>query len=282
MKGKSPPGSTIIYVLFIMLIAMILTSTLTSIMLRSIKVTSGYSESAQSYYAAESGIERGLYYVQWARDRKTVGVQSAVGTISDYGDTLSFGARYDVAATVTDDNFQPDLALEQNQQWDIFGEDYVSGYHLIPLPDLDNIAIDWNEPSACDTGTSQIEVSFSSWTQFQWEDISDPDTVQTRFVELCPGTKDASPYDCTGSLLGVDDSHLYRVRLKPVQCDLEDVTVTALDATGAAIPTYNVITITSTATYLNSQRTLKANTLWHPPLQHYFDFVLFSEDQITK
>lgn len=279
MKDKRA-GSTIIYVLFIMLIVMILATTVTGIMLRNIKITKGYSQSARSYYASESAIERGLYYLQWARNEKTVGAQAATATIDDFADTFSFNAQYDLNATVADDAFTTDLAQYEGQQWDIFSENYTTGYHLTPLPDLDNIAINWNESSSCTASTSQVEVSFSSWTQFEWEDISDPNTVLTRYIVTCPGS--GSGYDCGGYQLGVDSLHLYRVRLKALNCDIKDATVTALNATGGAIPTYNLVQLTSTGQFIDTQRVTNAQTLWHPPLQHYFDFVLFAEDQITK
>lgn len=279
MKDKRA-GSTIIYVLFIMLIVMILATTVTGIMLRNIKITKGYSQSARSYYASESGIERGLYYLQWARNEKIVGAQAATATINNFSETFSFNAEYDLNATVTDDALTTDLVQYESQQWDMFAENYTTGYHLTPLPDLDNIAISWNESSSCTASTSQVEVSFSSWTQFEWEDISDPDTIQTRYIVPCQVATD--DFDCDGYALGVDNLHLYRVRIKALNCDIEDVTVTALNSVPAAIPTYNLVQLTSTGQFIDTQRVMNAQTLWHPPLQHYFDFVLFAEDQITK
>lgn len=277
---KNTTGSVLGYVLLIMLVVLIVATTVTAIMIRNLQVTTSYSHSARSYYAAESGLERALHYLQWARDEKTVGAQATATTIEGFTDTFSFGANYDVSASVADDAFSVDLATQESQQWDIFSEDNTVGYRLIPLPNLDNIGVSWNESSSCTAGTSQIDVSFSSWTQFRWEDISNPSTLVTSYVVSCPGF--GNGFDCNGYILGVDASHLYKVRVKALNCAIEDVTVRALDTSGATISTANLVQLSSQGNFGTTQRTVEAQTIWRAPIQRYFDFVLFSEDPIIK
>ena len=77
---RHPRGSTILFVLLIMLVAMVITTTLATVVLSNLRASTAYNEHAHAYYAAESGIERGLYYMQYARDAKTVGATSTLVT----------------------------------------------------------------------------------------------------------------------------------------------------------------------------------------------------------
>lgn len=278
-------GSTILYVLFILFIITLLATTITTIMLRSNRTTLGLSHALHARYAAESGTERALYYLQYARTVKTVGVESAVVNLATLIDTFDTGASYSVVADVTDDTYAPEIKQNSSQQWDIFGESYPNGANqppvLTPLADLSNISVAWNENSLCAVG-NYVEISFSSWTQYEWESLADPATLPTRYILQCPSTDPSSPFDCNYQF-GVDDTHLYKVRVKPLDCVLDQVMVTALDSVPAAIETQNLVTIDSTGEYSNSTRILNSvTTLWDPRLQQYFDFVVFSEQEITK
>jgi hypothetical protein len=254
-------------------------------MLRSNRVTVGMSQATRAAYGAESGNERALYYLEYARSVQTVGVEAAVDAISNLTETFDTGASYKIVAAASDDNYAVNLSKNVTQQWDMYGESYPAGYTqpptLVPLSDLDNIAISWNESSSCSLGNS-VEIAFSSWTQYAWEDISDPDTIQTRYIVQCPHTDATSTYDCN-YWLGVDDTHLYKVRVKPLDCALEDVTVSGLDSTNAVITSNNLVTISSTGGFGGSTQIVQTvETLWSRRLHRYFDFVIFSQDEITK
>lgn len=278
-------GSTILYVLFILLVITLMATTITTIMLRSNRITLSLSHALQALYAAESGSERALNYLQYAREAKTVGVESAVSNLASFVNAFDTGASYSVVASVTDDNYAPLVTQNSSQQWDIFGESYPNGTTqppvLTPLTDLSDISVAWDENSLCTAG-NYVEISFSSWTQYEWESLADPAILPTRYVVQCPHTDPSSPYDCNYQF-GVDDTHLYKVRVKPLDCDLDQVVVSALDSVPAVIETQNLITVESTGEFSNSTRILNSvTTLWDPRLQHYFDFVVFSEQEITK
>lgn len=284
--SPKPRGSTIIYVLFVLFVMTLLAMTVATIMLRSNRTVAGQSHGIQGRFAAESGLERSLYYLQYARVAKTVGVESAITTITTFTGAFDTQATYSMTATAADDNYSVDIAQSNSQQWDIFGESYPNGSNqppvLTPLTDLDNVSISWDEGSTCTASSSYVEISFSSWTQYEWEDISDPSTTQTRYALYCPSSDPSNPADCN-YLLPVDDTHLYKVRVKPIDCDIENVTVQAIDSTTAVIDTANLVTLSSTGEFGDGTRIMSStNTLWDPKLQHYFDFVVFSEEQITK
>lgn len=275
--SKDQRGSALVLVLFILLVAALIVSTVTAVILNSVRSTTSYSFGARAHYAAESGVERSLYYLHAARQAKIYGLSETADDITDLTATFANGATYTLTTQLNSDILYADILLDETGQFDFFAEDYTTGsLRLVPLTDLAGIQINWNEDPSCSVST--MEVSFSSWTELLWEDISDFSSGQTRYVVDCPvGTV----YDCEYTL-GVDSNHLYRVRLKPISCAAPEVEVTAVDSTGAAIATYNFIHIASQGQFSTAVQGVAADTLWHAPLTDYFDYVLFSESQITK
>ncbi|EKD79656.1 MAG: hypothetical protein ACD_41C00016G0003 [uncultured bacterium] len=273
MSGKLARGSTLVLVLFIMLVAMVITTTVTTVVLNNLRTTIAFNQHAHGLYAMESGVERVLYYTQYARSNETIGAEKTAADTTGLTGDLDNKASYVTAVTV-ENAPAIDLAEGETVQWDFYEEDYTAGYRLVPITDLDTIVITWSEASACSSGTSQIEVSFSSWTEFNWEDISDPGTVQTHFTATCGAS-------CSYTL-GVDSSHLYKVRVKSLNCDISDVEATPYDTYGAVLDVANTMNISATGEYGEVSRTGGATVPWNPALAKYFEFVLFSEEPVSK
>lgn len=273
MSAKLSRGSTLVMVLFIMLVAMVITTTVTTVVLNNLRTTTTFNQQTHAFYAMESGVERALYYIQYARASKTVGAAASATTTSTFSDTLANGGSYTVSTTVESAE-SANLAAGQAVQWDFYAESYTSGYRLVPLIDLENIIITWSESSSCSAGGSQIEASFSSWTENNWEDISDVNTIQTHFTDMCGG-------DCTYEL-GVDSTHLYKVRVRALNCDITDVMAIPIDIYSAEIAVNNTMSITGLGSYGQVNRLGGAIVPWNPTLTPYYEFVLFSEAPVEK
>ncbi len=273
-------GSAIIFVLLIMLVAMMITTTLTTVVISNLRTATAYNENATAYYAMESGVERGLYYLQYARDSRTIGAGSSVDEIATFAGSVSGGATYTLAPSFVDDAVI-NLATGDTAQWDLYQEDYATGYRLKPMTNLSLAEITWSESASCTSLTSQVEVSFSVWTEFEWQDITDPSTLVTHYTVTCPGPGTGNP-ECDGYSLGFDDTHLYKIRVKALNCPIEDIRVTPIDSLGAQIATTNTIQLSGTGEYGNSARTGSVLVPWNAALSKYFDYVLFSEDAISK
>lgn len=273
MFAKLPRGSTLVMVLFIMLVAMVITTTVTTVILNNLQSTILSNQQTHAFYAMESGVERALQYIQFARASKTVGAEASATTTSAFTDILSNDGSYAVSTTVESSD-SVDLVEGGSVQWDFYAENYSSGYRLVPMTDLDHIIITWSESSGCSSGGSQIEVSFSSWTESNWEDISDPTSVQTHFTDMCGA-------DCTYEL-GVDSTHLYKVRAKALNCDITNVQAIPYDTTNAALAVANTMNVTSLGTYGQANREGGAVAPWNPALTQYYEYVLFSEAPVIK
>lgn len=279
-------GSVIVISLFVLLTLSFLAAVLTMLIFNTIRSTTSYSLSKRSFYAAESGVEEGMYFLQVARVSKEVGVEETVAHINalstseaDPVTDFSNDAEYTVAAVADNQFVVTDLPARESVTLDFFDEDYSSGYSVIPINGLSTIFVGWNEDISCATpGSSRIEVSFSSWLPSYWQDLDNPD-FQTRYVVTCPG---GSSLQCEYNGLGVDDVHIYSVRVKSLDCDLTNVSIAGYDSTSNLLTNHNEVTITGTGILSNSQQTASTTSLWRTPLNNYFDYVLFSDEDLVK
>ncbi len=274
LPSKLSRGSTLVMVLFIMLVAMVITTTVTTVILNNLRSTTLSNQQAHAFYAMESGVERALYYIQYARASKIVGATASATTTTAFAETMSNEGSYSVVTTVASAD-PVDLVEGESVQWDFYEENYSSGYRLVPLTDLDYIIVTWSESSSCLSGNSQIEVSFSSWTENNWEDISDVSSVRTHFDPLCSGIP------CSYEL-GVDSTHLYKVRVKALNCDIEQVTTVPYNSSDVALDVANTMHVTGLGTYVNTNRRGGAVAPWNPALTQYYEYVLFSEAPVIK
>lgn len=287
-KYKKQRGSVIVISLFVLLALSLLAALLTVLIFNSIRSTTSYSLAKRSTYAAESGVEQGMYFLQAARVSKTVGVEETVdfintltATEADTATDFIDDAEYTVEATADNDFVVTDLPVNESVTLDFFDEDYTSGYSVIPISGLSTIFVGWNEDAACTTpGTSRVELSYSYWLPDYWQDLDNPD-YQTRYVITCPGGG-ASGLQCNYNGLGVDDVYIYSLRVKSLDCDLTNVSIGAYDGASNLLTTHNNVTITGTGTLSNSQKVSATTSLWRTPLNNYFDYVLFSDEDLVK
>lgn len=287
-KHTHQRGSVIVISLFVLLALSLLAALLTVLIFNSILSTTSYSLAKRSTYAAESGVEQAMYFLQAARVSKTVGVEETVDfintlTATEADPTTDFidDAEYTVEATADNDFVVTDVPANESVTLDFFDEDYTSGYSVIPISGLSTIFVGWNEDAACTVpGNSRVELSYSYWLPDYWQDLDNPD-YQTRYVITCPGSG-ASGLDCDYNGLGVDDVYIYSLRVKSLDCDLTDVSIGAYDSASNLLTTHNNVTITGTGTLSNSQQVSGATSLWRTPLNNYFDYVLFSDEDLVK
>lgn len=278
-------GSVLVISLFILLALAFFAGMLTLLVLNTIRSTTNYSLAQRSSYAAESGLEQGLFYLHQARVSKNVGVEETVAKIGALSITeadpnnFSSDAEYFVEATSGINTVQTTLADGESVTLDFFDEDYSAGYSVIPIANLSTIFVGWNESPSCSTpGSSKIEVSFSSWLPSYWQDLSDP-AFQTKYAVTCPP---GTIFQCEYNGLGVDDLHIYSVKIKALECDLDNVEISAYDLASMRLPTHNEVMISSTGELGSTKKTINAKSLWRTPLNDYFDYVLFSDEDLVK
>jgi len=264
---KDNKGSVVLYAVFLMM-ALSATAMITAfVVLNTTRYTGNSTRVASAFYAAESGIEQGLYEIKQHRDdRTTINEALDASTIADT--TLDNGAIYSTVAVndyKTEISF--DIPLYESKQIDFFDPD--SGDALISSTGTINII--WHRVTGC-TSAADLELSIRSFTSSTWDDVLG--TGEGVNVLACADS-------CTNTAYPLQASYGHKIKLKPLYCDLEITEFYITDEDGrVAFPNY--IKITSTGEMGVSSFPMQAETIWKPPLSGLGEFVLFSEMEITK
>ncbi len=254
---KDNKGSVVLYAVFLMM-ALSATAMATAFtILSAIRFTGNSTRAASAFYAAESGIEQGLYEIKQHRDDRAIIIDAlSASTIADT--TLDNGAIYSTVATndyKTEISF--DLPLYSSKQIDIFDPD--TGESLF-LSGPGSLSFSWDNYVFCD-----MEVSINEFTNATI--ISGP-TI-TNYI-----------YN-SGNVLSLTKDYSYKIKIKPLTCDLENVTV-EISSEYDDIYFPNYIRIISTGEMGIASFPMQAETIWKPPLSGLGEFVLFSEEEIIK
>jgi len=264
---KNQQGSIVIYATFLMIILCAIVTLLAFIILVSIRSTSNSKQSIVAFYAAESGLEKSLYTIKTNRDSQSLTLASTITSLNGLT-VMAYSSSTDViladnsSTTVLDFN----LLKGQSKQIDIFNPD--SGLSILTAGANANLS--WTKSGCTGTG-NPIEYGkkeFSGLGGSYWGNIFDND-----YLVSLPSS---SPY--VDPLLS---SYNYQFKIKALECDLSDIQFTITSgSTAVALPNY--ITIRSTGTNGKASIKLQADTIWKPPLSGLGEYVLFSEDTITK
>ncbi|MEK7188924.1 MAG: hypothetical protein AAB671_00240 [Patescibacteria group bacterium] len=209
----------------------------------------------RAFYAAESGIEDGLYEL-----RKN---ETAVASMDASG-ALSNAATWDRTVATTIQSLTQ--ALDENETWEIslFGPDASLSALASTVKSL---KLAWTG-----TGSEWVEVQITPWTTTGT--LGTPST-QTFSAASNPATVNLQD---TGTAL-------YRVRIKALYANITSMTVTAysglnLGGLQVNIPAY--ITMYATGEYSLANQVVRARMPHRPPLSGQFGYVLFSEEDLIK
>jgi hypothetical protein len=266
---KDNKGSVILYAVFLMM-ALSATAILTAfVILTSIRYTSNSTHATSAFYAAESGIENSLYKIRDYRDTRGT-VVDAVADINDDSGTLSNGADYSVDADHEYiDSLSFDLPMYSSKQVDVFDPDTAESL----LSATGTIIITWHKAVGC-TDAADLELSIKSFTNSSWEDSLDTGIGEGTYKLYCATS-------CTNNAYSLQSGYSHKIKLKPVYCDLVIDSIT-ISSGGSDITFRNYIKIVSTGEMGTATFPMQAETIWKPPLSGLGEFVLFSEDTITK
>lgn len=269
-------GSIILYALILMLVLSAIVTLIASIVLISIRSTSNSNKAITAFYAAETGLERSLQTIKANRDNQTVSLDYTLyTTINGWGATTltTASSRYLVVSNNTETtsiNFN--LPIGTSKQIDLFEPDDGS-------PVIETTAATVN--MAWDLGTNCISTCASPDLEYSYK------TFQSTTWGTAASGEDYTTYKigcttppCSSGSYSLTPSFGYQLKFKPICCDLDNVTISVNN--GSDISFKNYLIIESTGSLGNSSVKLRANTIWKPPLSGLGEYVLFSEQSITK
>ncbi|MBI2050599.1 MAG: hypothetical protein HYT31_02230 [Parcubacteria group bacterium] len=209
----------------------------------------------RAFYAAESGIEDGLYELR--KKETAVASMSASGALSN-GGTWERTIDASIASLAQD--------LGENDTWEISLYDPDSS--LSPLAStVKSLKLAWTG-----TGSEWVQAQITPWT-----------TAGTLGI---PSTQLFSAAS-NPAILNLQDAStvLYRVRLKALYDDITDMTITAysgLNWGGSQVDIPGYITMYATGAYSRANQVVRARFPHRAPLSGQFGYVLFSEENLIK
>lgn len=284
------------------LLALIIMATITSaalgssvIVVRTLQESQNLDEAAIATYAAESGLEQGLQVLRMSRKNNQ--------RFNDHDDTLptnndTFGelnfpyanartvgpARWNRAAQEENKFIVSKLGPDESVSLDLFDPDAVNN------PGIESLGIDWG--NTCNF--LELEVTLLGWqlsggtTEFdpilkeKW-----PCNSSTRQCESIPNS--TTPYLNSIDGVNMNPNKQYRVTLKALPTDLNACSVQNLVVTpyadpngGNAVPIPARIIMKSTGSFLKATQAVSASVPWRAPASNLLNFVVFSEESVSK
>ena len=260
MSEKNEKGSVIVMAVVIMIVIAAIAFSLIILVINSTRALTVGMNATKAYYAAETGIEKSLYDINEERVAKGL-LSTAVSSVSSEAAILSNDSEFHIEE-ITDNE---DSVTFNLGQLDVGEVNYVdpnnSTTSIIGAQSTSEISWD-------DSGLVDMEISISQSSEGQWSDTSD---------NIFKFVTNSSPYGYT-----LNTAWIYRIRVRPLNGDVEDVTISAWEPGPLAIPIYGEIAITSMGSSGKSQSALQARTTWNAPIYSIYDFALFSQCDIIK
>lgn len=294
---KNQSGSVLLYSLLIISLITAISIIISIIVVNEIKLTSGASNGVQAYYAAESGIERGLYGVKIFRNNQQDTLQEVRNAILDYSDS-------DFENNASYENVQTDILTAKVENILVEENDYIQiDYYDVNKPLNPSIkVVGITVKNSEDDPATWAEVSWTAWDN---NGILGTSTEAKKIIGPSDLARDdgwpinnLDVFDDDNET-GFDGDNVvgYRVRIKALKAiptevgdgNLSSLTVIPYDGTPPPLGVGKEVTdlptqlvIKSVGERNNFKQSLTATVPWNLPLFGLYDYVLFSEGEILK
>ncbi|MFA6553004.1 MAG: pilus assembly PilX N-terminal domain-containing protein [Patescibacteria group bacterium] len=280
INPRNNRGEALIYSLLVIGLITAIALTVSMVIINELRLTSSSSDGVLAYYAAESGIERGLYGLKVNRDAGVRTLRETVDLIVAYAENFSSNnANYENKQTFSETSLIHDRAVAENEfvQADFFDVDNPldpqtsppSENRLINQVFVQNIGGDEN---------TWAEVSWIGWNSDGLLETSVTAKKILGHTDLTNGwtINLSQAYSDPSSIVG------YRLRIRALFGPLPSLSVTPLYE-GAEITNLPSQVIVKSVGKRNSfKQALTATVPWRLPLAGLYDYVLFSEGELTK
>jgi len=276
-------GVVLLFSLIILGVMSAIAFGISSLVYREVNVARSFDDSLQSYYAAESGIERALDIVAEHRKQHDT-LANTLAAVVDYAPKASpvtlpeSDSTYTIDSTkTTSTTTQLHIPLRDFFQVDLYNPDAS----VTSFMNAESARLLWNVADSCTAG-SRMEMTFQEFTSssFGLTDDSVYKQVYTCGIETAPvGT------DCQATSNWPAKNTNYVIQIHSLDCPSVDATLSfydADDAGGTVVEIPSVITIASIGSGNLSQREIIARTKWIPGASGLSAYVLFSLESVVK
>lgn len=297
----------IITLLTLMLMAVITSIAVTAsvLMVNELRQTITIGQGIVASYAAEAGMEDGLYTLKKDRDSGTTPLNSGSNTALEHQKPYhamdnQYGYQELIASLQNGSAWERTAILETSFNITRLNRDQVATLDYYNPGDLSGggvQSLSIHASDSCD-GFSQLEVTmlpFKSLLQFNSSQgiykAVRPCNISGKvcgFGETPPG------WTINNIGVDLDPSVNYRFSFRELvpnsgtdisNCTIDNLSVVGYDTTDAGgdqVPIPAHLTITSTGSFGNTKQAITASVPWKAPVSGLASFVLFSEQDITK
>ena len=271
-KNLNSQGITLVVALLILSLAASTVMLVTGLIALQIKSSLNTVNSITAYYAGESGIEQGLYYIKYSREK------SDFVSNFDYLENISFdavsldnaGRQYSMlVASTTLTKFWNIYNLSTSSPQHIDIVDPSGGVESITNGPSGSFGINWSINNCFPTeASSRLETTINSFES----NFANPQTRTLLDICNCSYGND----NCENISYALDSNRYYRIGFRALDANINNLKF-SLDSgirSQAAIEVEGL--------YRNSRYRVKAQIPALSPASDIFSYVIFSEEDLTK
>ena len=226
------------------------------------------TNSANAMYLAESGIERQLFELR-KNNQDASYIQSLAKTTYPNG---SFWVSTGAIEQIQLKQFSA-IATSTMGVIDLFDPDA-----LLTPPNIIEVDVTWKSAVGCTAPSPSLEASYAFW-----QIIGGVPQISADQPNVVMPKQGSDPVSGNGSLqiVGLDPNSSYRIQLKPYNCPITNVQVTALTNSGTKdFP--GDITLSAEGTYASTTIKMAATVPKQNVLSGLFNYVLFTDCTLVK
>jgi hypothetical protein len=275
---KKNKGFALIMTLMILSVAMLTGLFMNSIILGEVRVSLNTANVVNSYYAAESGIERALYYLTTDKLDNSIDLYEGLSVTGNLYDDFGNNASYTYAATSIKaatfsannvSNTNPAHVSIVNPRGDISSINWSTD---TVISGLLKWRIDDCYPSYA---SDRMEITLYSFERLANNTINQ---ITDKTVSVCDCAVDTD--SCRPvSLAGLSKNKYYRFVFRPLDSEVNTLIFSLEPATNGI---YSETLTQVKGKYKNSEYLLQAKMSALKPTSDIFSYVIFSEEELIK
>ncbi len=267
---KTQSGIALVMVMIVLFAVMFSVLVVSSIIAGEVKMSNNVVNSIASYYVAESGIEKGLYYLKVSRENSDFSYFTDLGGSST---TMSHGGSYLIATSSTS---APDFTVQDIPTTAPVYVDIISPPGNVNNIDwssssVDTYQVDWEILNCFPTYSSKrLQITINSFEN----NFSNP-TAETHLISCgCTGSDVCASYNGP-----VAANKYYRFTFKPIDVKVKKINFSVNNGS-EGIPSESIIE--TYGTYKSSQYYMKAQLPVFGSTYDIFQYIIFSEENLSK
>jgi len=287
---KNQSGVSLLITLIILSSVLAAIIGLSVLIINELRLSRNVNHSIMAYYAAETGIEKGLYSITQHRIMAD-SLSDTVSDLADNNDSLGNNAYWDTgggdgngeATKAAFDMFSSVLPQDQSVQYSLFDPDDLDSEPGTPNG-VDSVAISWDYPDNADNDTiietTVIELSNVTGEICEkvkkdwWQGLVVPSGLYRLDTDIIPDPLCYGPAE-----------DIFQIRVKAINEKIYNLRLVAYDdesPTPNKLEIESGISLKSVGQFHKSQQAILIEVPWQLSATGFLDYVIFSQEELTK